>query len=255
MQSSKNRKQPDYGNWVSKRLIYIPALLAVVFIALAFFSYFFFIVALAFLIITAYFAYAYFEFSPAGGDIQTRIRAFVLDNLDWNGKGEALDIGCGNGALVIKLAQKYPAALAEGIDYWAGKWGYTQKACENNAGIEGVADRTHFQYASAAVLPFADGHFDAAISNFVFHEVRDAKNKRDVVKEALRVVKKGGSFAFQDLFPIKAIYGNLDELLAEIKSWGVEEVKFVNTSNAGFIPVPLKLPFMIGEIGIICGKK
>jgi ubiquinone/menaquinone biosynthesis C-methylase UbiE len=83
----------------------------------------------------------------------------------------------------------------------------------------------------------------------------DAKNKRDVVKEALRVVKKGGSFAFQDLFPNRAIYGDLDSLLAEIKSWGIQEVKYINTSNADFIPGPLKLPFMVGAIGIICGKK
>jgi ubiquinone/menaquinone biosynthesis C-methylase UbiE len=255
MTSIQKTEKTDYGNWVSKRLIYGPALLTVIFAGLAFFSYFFLIVALAFLIITAYFAYAYFEFSPAGGDIQTKIRAFVLDNLAWEGRGEALDIGCGNGALVIKLAQKYPSASIAGIDYWAGKWGYSQKACEKNAEIEGVANRTRFQNASAAALPFADGHFDAAISNFVFHEVMDAKNKRDVIKEGLRVVKKGGSFAFQDLFPNKTIYGDLDSLLIEIKSWGIEEVKFVNTSNAEFIPGPLKLPFMVGEIGIIRGKK
>jgi SAM-dependent methyltransferase len=255
MASAQKIERPDYGNWVSKRLIYGPAVLAVIFAGLAFFSHYFLIVGLAFLVITAYFTYAYFEFSPAGGDIQTRVRAFVLDNLDWDGKGEALDIGCGNGALVIKLAQKYPSAAVAGIDYWAGKWGYSQKACEKNAGLEGVAGRTRFQNASAAALPFADGHFDAAISNFVFHEVMDAKNKRDVIKEALRVVKKGGSFAFQDLFPNRAIYGDLENLLAEVKSWGIDEVKYVNTSNADFIPGPLKLPFMVGAIGIICGKK
>jgi SAM-dependent methyltransferase len=252
---SQKTERPDYGNWVSKRLIYMPALLAVVFAGLSLLSYFFLIVALAFLIITAYFTYAYYEFSPTGRDIQTRVRAFVLDNLAWDGKGEALDIGCGNGALVNKLAQKYPSARVAGIDYWAGKWGYSQQSCEKNAVIEGVADRTRFQNASAAALPFADGHFDTAISNFVFHEVKDAKNKRDVVKEALRVVKKGGSFAFQDLFPNEAIYGDMGSLLEEIRSWGIEEVRFVNTSNAPFIPGPLKLPFMIGTIGIICGRK
>ena len=248
-------ERPDYGNWVSRRLIYIPALLALIFILLSFFSYFFLAVAIAFLIIMAYFTYAYYEFSPAGGDIQTKIRAFVLDNLDWDGRGEALDIGCGNGALVVRLASKYPAASVTGIDYWAGKWGYSQEACERNAEIEGVAARTQFRRASAADLPFADGQFDAAISNLVFHEVMDAGNKRDVVKEALRVVKKGGSFAFQDLFPNKAIYGDLDELLAEIKSWGIQDVRYVDTSNADFIPGPIKLPFMIGTIGIICGRK
>jgi len=253
--SSPKESKADYGNWVSRRLIWFPGILAVVFLALSFFSYYFLFVALPFLIITAYFAYAYYEFSPKGKDIQARIRQFVLEQLEWDGVGKALDIGCGNGALAVQLARKYPQAEVTGIDYWEGKWDYSQASCEKNAAIEGVASRVSFRKASAAKLPFEDGAFDAAVSNFVFHEVMDAQNKRDVVKEALRVVRKGGCFAFQDLFTVKKLYGNVDDLLAEIRSWGVEDVRFVNTSNADFIPKPLKLPFMVGSIGIIYGRK
>jgi ubiquinone/menaquinone biosynthesis C-methylase UbiE len=245
----------DYGNWVSKRLIYLPGLLALVFLPLALFSYYFLLITVAFLCITAYFSYAYYRFSPAGGDIQARIREFVLDRLEWDGKGNALDIGCGNGALAVRLARKYPGATITGIDYWGGKWNYSIRACERNAEIEGVGNRIKFQQASAAALPFEDGHFDAAVSNFVFHAVKDVQNKRDVVKESLRVVKKGGCFAFQDLFPEKSMYGDIDGLLADIRSWGVQDVRYVNTSNAGFIPAILKLPFIVGSIGIICGRK
>ena len=97
--------------------------------------------------------------------------------------------------------------------------------------------------------------FEAVISNFVFHEVKGARDKRDIVKEALRVVKKGGAFAFQDLFPRKELYGEIDDLLNTIRGWGIHEVKFINTSNAKFVPAALKLPFMVGSIGIIYGKK
>jgi len=51
------------------------------------------------------------------------------------------------------------------------------------------------------------------------------------------------------------MYGEIDDLLATIRSWGVNEVKFVNTSTADFIPGLLKLPFMVGSIGIIYGTK
>ena len=124
-----------------------------------------------------------------------------------------------------------------------------------NAGVESVIDRMEFQKASASSLPFTDEYFDLAVSNFVFHEVNDTKDKRDVIKEALRVLKKGGKFVFQDLFLVKHIYGDPNDLIKTIKSWGVENVEFINTSNESFIPKALKLPFMIGRIGIIYGTK
>lgn len=247
--------RPEYGNWVSKWLIYIPGVITFIFLALSVMSPFFVILAAFFVIVFAYFAYSYYRFSLAGGDMQTRIRSLVLDHLKWDGEGRVIDIGCGNAALSVKLAQKYGKARITGIDYWGGKWGYSRTACERNAEIEGVADRTSFLKASALSLPFADGYFDAAVSNFVFHEVRDAADKREVIKEALRVVKTGGVFAFQDLFLYKRVYGDVHDLLALIRSWGITDVEFVNTSKTGFIPRLLKLPFMVGSIGIIYGKK
>ncbi len=251
----QTEEKPDYGNWVSKRLIYIPGLMALVFLGLSIISYLFIIIAMLFLIIFSYFSYAYYKFSPRGGDIQAKIREFVLNQLTWDGEGRALDIGCGNGALVVKLAKKYPKARVTGIDYWGRKWGYSKSACEKNAEIEGIADRTTFQQASAAALPFKDGSFEVVISNFVFHEVKEARDKKEVIKEALRVVKKGGNFAFQDLFPSNRLYGKIEDLLATINGWGIHDVKYINTSNAEFIPTALKLPFMVGSIGIIYGKK
>jgi ubiquinone/menaquinone biosynthesis C-methylase UbiE len=134
-------------------------------------------------------------------------------------------------------------------------WEYSKSVCERNAEIEGVTGRVTFQKTSASSLPFEDGFFDAAVSNLVFHEVSDAADKRDVIKEALRVVKKGGNFAFQDLFLVKRMYGEVDDLLEAIGSWGVENVESLDTSHSDFIPKALRLPFMIGAIGILYGKK
>lgn len=83
----------------------------------------------------------------------------------------------------------------------------------------------------------------------------DSKNKLDVVKEALRVVKSGGRFVFQDLFLIKQYYGTPEELTAAVKSMSVKEVHFVDTSVAAFIPRALKLSFMIGTLGLVYGEK
>lgn len=202
-----------------------------------------------------YFAYARWKFSPYGGNIQARIQALVLERLDWDGEGQALDIGCGNAPLTIMLAAKFPKAGVTGIDYWGGMWEYSKSVCERNAEREGVAGRVRFQKASAAALPFEDEYFDAVVSNLVFHEVADAQDKRDVIREALRVVKKGGPFAFQDLFLVKRVYGPVDDLLETMRNWGTEQVEFLDTRHSDFIPRALRLPFMVGRIGILYGKK
>lgn len=214
-----------------------------------------FVGGLAFVLTFIYFAYARYEFSPRGGNVQAQIQELVLDRLKWDGKGQALDIGCGNGTLSIKLAKKFPDAQVIGVDYWGGLWGYSKIVCEKNAEIAGVQGRMNFKKASASALPFEDGFFDAAISNLVFHEVSDAKDKRDVIKEALRILRKGGSFSFQDLFLAKKTYGEVANLLETIRSWGVESVDFLDTSHSDFIPKPLRLPFMVGTIGVLYGTK
>jgi SAM-dependent methyltransferase len=253
--AKQNTTKADYGNWVSTKLVYLPSMLGLIFLGSVFIFWPSLIPAVLFLSIGIYFAYARYKFSPAGGNVQNQIWDTAIAHLDWNGEGKALDIGCGNGALTIKLAQKFPAAKVTGIDFWGERWEYSKGFCEANAKVEGVSDRAVFQKASASKLPFEDGYFDAAVSNLCFHEVADTKDKREVIREALRVVKKGGKFSFQDLFFLKQVYGNVDDLVLEIKSWGVSKVEFVDPRNAPFSPSALKLPFMVGRIGILAGEK
>lgn len=245
----------DYGNWVSKRIIYVPGIAGLVFLVLGLMFPVFLIPAALFLSLAAYFEYARYLFSPRGGNLQGRIVELVLARLDWNGEGRALDIGCGSAALTIKLAQKFSTARVVGIDSWSGKWEYSKDMCEKNARAERVVDRVAFQKASASSLPFADEYFDAVVSNLVFHEVREVADKRKIVREALRVVRKGGRFAFQDLFSLRRMYGDKDDLLYSIRSWGIHRVEFIETRNASFIPWSLRLPFMLGRIGVIAGEK
>ena len=88
------------------------------------------------------------------------------------------------------------------------------------------------------------------MSNFVFHEVKSVKDKREVLKEALRVVKKDGAFSFQDLFQVKRCYGDLDSLLQELRDSGIREVRFTDTHPGGVHPRLSERPFfMLGSIG------
>ncbi|MDD2665656.1 MAG: class I SAM-dependent methyltransferase [Methanocellales archaeon] len=256
-----NNKKVGYGNWVSKRMLITFLGLTLLFGVASFLPVHIIVrsilgcLSAIFLLIFLYFYYAHHVFGRNDGAFQKKIIDLVMDKLTWDGQGKALDIGTGSGALAISIAKKYPNVKVMGIDYWGKNWGYTKKMCEKNAVIEEVSDRVIFKKASAASLPFNDGEFDAAVSNFVFHEVRDAKDKRELIQESLRVVRKGGAFSFQDLFLIGKFYGKVDDLLKVIGSWNIEEVHFTNTSKLVKIPRLLRLPWMLGKIGIIYGKK
>jgi hypothetical protein len=45
-----------------------------------------------------------------------------------------------------------------------------------------------------------------------------------------------------------------DDLLATVKSSEITKVQFVKTADSVFIPKALKLPFMLGTIGILFGR-
>ena len=266
----ENNQQPVYGNWISNKRIRSTFIMCVLFAVLTVAAFILAatcgiliiilgvvsaLIAALMLVAGVYFISAKEKFSYTGGNIQNKITNLVIDHIKWDGNGRAIDIGCGSGALSVKLAKKYADAQITGVDYWGGSWEYQKEQCERNALLEGVEGRIEFVQGSASKLPFKDGEFHLAVSNLVFHEVKDVSDKRDCIKEALRVVKKGGVFVFQDLFQLKAYYGTPDDLILRIKSWGVEDVHFKDTSTSPFIPRSLKLPFMTGALGMIWGVK
>ena len=172
--------------------------------------------------------YFYIVFGKNDNKFQNTMWDLVLEKLSWEGNGKAIDIGTGAGAIAIKLAKKFPNSEVWGIDNWRKGWNYSKTLCEKNASIEGVADNIVFQKASASNLPFKDNEFDAIVSNFVYHEVRDVKDRTDVIGESLRILKKDGKFALQDLFLHEKKFGNLENLKNKLKEWGIREINSFN---------------------------
>lgn len=261
------KQKVDYANWVPKKLVQILGTASVAIgillllsfipntntiwlivriilgIGMAFFGFFFF-----------YMAKARKMLSYEGGSVQGKILDNVISYLKWNGDGKVLDIGCGSGAMAIKIAKKYPESRVTGIDYWGAGWDYAKKQCEQNAKIEKVYKQIDFQKGDASKLAFPDEMFDAAVSNFVFHEVRTQPDKTTLIKEALRVIKKGGSFSFGDVYFSKGVYKDLDKMLDELAK-EVSEIHFVDTRKSSFVPRFLQTPLIVGEMGLIYGRK
>ncbi len=133
-----------------------------------------------------------------------------------------------------------------GMDYWGKDWEYSKSVCEKNAQIGKVENRVHFQKGDAASLEFADAAFDGAISNLTFHEVQSVADKREIVREALRVVKTGGRFAFVDYFFDAKYYGKASEFEEYLKGLKLSQFEYKLLQDTMAIPMVIKTPEDIG---------
>lgn len=253
--------QFDYGNWIRKRNLLILGLLslgvgALVFLPLGFLYQASMAVVFAILSMSFLFPLsAYVIFSQRGGRFQEQVYNLIIQSLGPQVKGQLLDIGSGNGMLAVQLAQRHPEAHVLGIDYWGKDWEYSKGVCEKNARAAHVESRVRFEKGDAAALEFAGDTFDGAVSNLTFHEVRSVPDKRAVVREALRVVKPGGRFAFIDYFYEEKYYGTFSEFENNLQSLGLSQFECKPLQKMMAMPMLLRHPKILGKVGILYGRK
>jgi SAM-dependent methyltransferase len=87
----------------------------------------------------------------------------------------------------------------------------------------------------------------------VFHEVRSQPDKLKLVREALRVLKPGGSFVFEDVFFAKSHYGDIQEFVKALEPY-VAELHFVDMRRPDYAPAFLNTPLVLGQMGLIYGR-
>jgi len=107
-------------------------------------------------------------------------------------RGEAADLGCGPGQLVIELARRSPGLHVTGIDLSEEMLVQGQ----DNARRASVAERVSFRRGDAQQIPFPDASLDLVVSTFSLHHWSDPVA---VLDEIARVLRPGGSFLIFDL--------------------------------------------------------
>jgi arsenite methyltransferase len=132
-----------------------------------------------------------------------RAREQMLDAIAWRGDERVLDVGCGNGFVLIDVAKRLSAGTAVGIDVWKAEAGeQSAELARRNAYLEGVADRVEIKSADARQMPFPSQSFDVIVSSLMLHHAGGRSDRHRVLAEMLRVLKPGGTIKLYDAFPL-----------------------------------------------------
>lgn len=150
--------------------------------------------------------------------------------------------------------KKNPQARLVGVDVWDWQYGgsFSQALCEQNAHAEGT-DNIRFQQGDARNLPFPDETFDVVVSNYVYHNIFGA-NKQDLLKETLRVLKKGGTFAIHDLMS-KHCYGDMEQFMEDLRRTGYEHVEIRHTADGLFMKRREAMLLQLSSSALLTGRK
>ncbi len=109
-----------------------------------------------------------------------------------------LEIGCGRGVGVELIRRGFAPARVDGIDIDPAM----VKRAERRRRRRSMAD-TAFRVADAQALPYADSCMDAVFNFGIIHHLEDWRRG---IREIARVLKPGGSFYFEEIYP--ALYAN-----------------------------------------------
>ncbi|KAM9862991.1 2-methoxy-6-polyprenyl-1,4-benzoquinol methylase, mitochondrial [Leucobacter sp. BZR 635] len=130
---------------------------------------------------------------------------------------QALDLGCGRGAVAIMVAREFQGTTVVGLDLWRRKdqSGNGAAAAQENARRNGVAERVRFDTGDMVRLPYADGSFALVTASLSLHNIPTETGRSAAVREAARVLRTPGQLLIVDI-------QRADEYAAELRRLGLE---------------------------------
>jgi len=104
---------------------------------------------------------------------------------DLKPSGKLVDMGCGAGNLIIRIAEKFPNLELYGVDIS----NEILELAKQQAIEKGFEKKIEFKTGTAENLPFSDNSVDFLVSTLSLHHWTNPQN---VFQEAIRVLKKDG---------------------------------------------------------------
>jgi ubiquinone/menaquinone biosynthesis C-methylase UbiE len=145
------------------------------------------------------------------GDIGRTMSRFVRGRYPDLEVRRILDLGCTVGHNTLPWAETYPDAEVHAIDVAAPCLRYALARART------LSRGVHFHQMDATDLKFDDESFDIVWSSMFFHEV-PLKGIRKALREAYRVLRKGGLMLHMELPPNKALKA-YDAFYLDWDSW------------------------------------
>lgn len=129
----------------------------------------------------------------SGGYWPRRIREKFLeyfsDSVNQNKNVRFLEVGCGEGLFLNKLATKFPMWSIQGVDSWGD---VLQQARNRLINFSNVT----LSLAEGHNLPFEPDYFDYVAFINVILNIADIKNVENIITQIVRVTKPGGEIVF-----------------------------------------------------------
>lgn len=119
---------------------------------------------------------------------QDGMKAFLVDLLHSEGCGHVLDVCCGTGSFLLRLAEQTgpQPLLAVGLDFSKGMLAVSKRKTVMHPAVCLVR-------GDAAVLPFRSHSFDAVTCTHAFYELKSAVQDR-ALGEIVRILRPGSIF-------------------------------------------------------------
>lgn len=162
-----------------------------------------------------------------------RWRSFAVKKLELPHSARLLDIGSGNGQIVLEVGRQYPDCICVAADLTLAMLTVGQR---NEFPIQ-----PNWTAADAGLLPFQEGIFDGVISAFLIRNLGDITVG---LKNQYRILKTGGRIAILDttkpsnhiLAPIIRFYmTTIIPIIGGLFTGNKEAYTYLNKSTEGFL--------------------
>jgi len=121
------------------------------------------------------------------------LEPYIQRHVDFSGCASVLEVGCGVGAQLHVLLQRFPQVRFTGIDRSAVQLNHAHQFLAESI----ASGHVELLEASAYQLPFPDNCFDGACIYFVLEHL---SQPLPVLREVRRVLKQGGLFYCTEVF-------------------------------------------------------